>query len=173
MRKIIFNILTLSFFLTSCFSFKTDEEISHENIERIISVINIQDNFSFIELFSEKARQTDNFLNNVTFFFDFFIETINEYYDGGTVTERDKDGDYESKFQEMSYRLLGENEVYDIAIRWCIYWTPDDSNKTNYGIWSLYLINEKDNPEPQYSYRGDGLWTLGINLGVLPNENEV
>jgi len=163
--------------LTSCSSippFKTDEEITHENIQKVISAINNNDKSSFVNLFAYEARNTNEFDDNVDRFFSLFSESINEWDDGGTKTVNDKDENYESKFQEMSYRLIGNAEVWDIAIKWCIYWTPDTKEETKMGIWSLYAINEKDNPLPQYSYRGDGNWTLGIHIGVLllPEDNK-
>ena len=103
--------------------------------------------------------------------FDERIEELLLYYGGEAVSvtrhstgvEEDKDGGIERKWYNMSYDVATETEIYRMAFYWC---AKDTGDQGNAGIESFYIIKAADDPRyPQYTYRGDGLWTPGINIG--------
>lgn len=169
-NSILFSII-LSSSLFSCFSYKTDEEIEKEHINTIINVINKRDVNELNDLFIYVVQILDNFDSQLNEFYSFCFSNIAGYRDRTYVAIKDKEGDYESKFQRMSFTLIGDIENYQLCILWCIDWTPDEKDYSHIGIWSLYIIKESQNPEPEYNYWGDGKWTLGINIGIISSDD--
>lgn len=108
--------------------------------------------------------------------FDNDIEELLLYYDGeyisvdrhSTGVEDDKDSGIERKWYNMSYDVTTNEAIYRMAFYWC---AKDTGDNGNVGIESFYIIKATDDPNyPQYTYRGDGLRTPGINIGKFFTE---
>ena len=103
--------------------------------------------------------------------FDKSLEELFLYYDGefvsvtrhSTGVEDDKDSGIERKWYNMSYDVTTSAAIYRMAFFWC---AKDTGDSGNVGIESFYILKADDDPNfPQYTYRGDGAWTPGINIG--------
>lgn len=142
------------------------------NIDTFVSTYNSKSKEEMSKVYSFYGKLQVNFeasLNNLYEYFD--NEEIIDYKKEALGGSFQRNGDFESNFLWMAYTLHTEIETFEICFNWCVHWIPEESSKTHYGIWSLYVIKEKDNPTPQFTYWGDGKWTNGINIGVLPDEN--
>ena len=174
-KKISKVLLTIGFFcffaiITSCKLSKSDDEIIEEMGNNLISLLENEDKDGFVSLFAPaKIKDLTNF--------DSSLDEIMEYYDGKFVSEKhpgagtfkEKDGEYQAKWFNLSFDIITDMNEYRIAIYWCTEYSTD----SNYlGIWSLYIINENDYLTPEYSYAGDGLWTPGINIGKVYVEDK-
>ena len=52
--------------------------------------------------------------------------------------------------------LFAQNKIANLS----------DFDESNVGIEAFYILKADDDPNyPQYTYRGDGAWTPGINIG--------
>jgi len=137
-------------------------------MDKIINVINSREHRQLSDLFIYEVKQLENFETQVSDFYEFCSSKITNWDKNACSTIQDKDGNYESKFQEMSFTLLGEEEDYQVCIQWCLFWTPNSVEETKIGIWSLYIIKKSQNSQPKFNYWGDGKWTKGINIGIAP-----
>ncbi len=170
MKKII-NHLILSIFIFSFFVFvsscdlKSEDDIISSKVDNLIELLDKNDKDGLKKLFAEsKIENIENFTDS--------LDELIEYYDGVLTsklncskgTDRDKNANYQATWYNLSYKIITSTEIYRIAIYWCTEYTTDSKQL---GIWSFYIINEKDYPTPDYAYRGDGLWTPGINIGKM------
>ena len=176
--KRILNCLFLSvslslllFFLSSCSLFKSEDEIIDEKVENLISLLENGDKEGLKSLFAESRIENISDFNNS-------LEELLEYYDGvllskshsGTGTDRDIHGNYRATWYNLSYKITTSTEHYRMALYWC---TEYSTNNKELGIWSLYIIKESDYHTPDSTYRGDGLWTPGINIGKVYLESNI
>ena len=172
MKKIYPLLIALMLFLTSCslggvnmgiFN-ENNESIANNTFEQIVNAIKNQDKTMLEALFSEKVRnEVINFDVDATDFLNFIQEEIISF-DDATKAGIGIDGDIEHgkkrKEIQSSFCVETSEQKYYIAIREC---TEDTFDRDNVGVKSIYIINANDWKE-DYVYRGDGKWTLGINI---------
>ena len=179
MKNCISSLSTLSLilicvvFLNSCGTLmslvfgnmKTDQEITQEQLGKVLDAIENEDSNALKALFAKSAL---NKLEN----FDASIEQLFDYYEGihkpveeqyNTVRSQSQNYGMYQTYYETSYAVSTNITTYRIAF---LYYFVDDYDSDNIGIHSLYIIKEADYPEPEYTYRGDGKNTHGINIGV-------
>lgn len=163
-------ILCSVIFVSSCDFMKSEDEILDEKVQNFIDLLDENDKESLKSLF---APAKIGCISN----FDDSLDELFEYYDGvfksksheSKGTDGDKNGDFTAKWYNLSYIITTSSEQYRLAIYWCTEYSTD----SNYlGIWSLYIIKENEYPTPVYTYRGDGLWTPGINIGKVYVEDK-
>mgnify|MGYP001623772419 FL=1 len=144
----------------------SDNEDADNKLEAFVGCLQNEDREGIKSLFSKnKITELEDFADS--------IEELLLYYDGefvsvtrhSTGVKDDKDSGIERKWYNMSYDVTTSVATYCMAFFWC---TKDTGDSGNIGIESFYIIKATDNPNyPQYSYRGDGLWTNGINIGKI------
>lgn len=174
--KQIMNCLLISTFMSlllfsvsSCDLAKSEDEIIDEKVQNLISLLENTDKDGLREIFAEsKIKNITDFNNSLDELFEYYDGTLTSKSHGGKGTDRDKHGNYQATWYNLAYKITTSAEDYRIAIYWCAEYSTDDKEV---GIWSLYIIKENEYPTPEYAYRGDGLWTPGINIGKLYVEN--
>lgn len=174
MRKLIvvcmvFGLLALSAVASSCSVNKTDDEVIRAKTLEIINNLESGNKEEIKNLFAKtKIAEIADFDNS--------IERLIDYYDGSYQSEksypngkfRDKHGDFSTTWFIPSIDVITSTETYRLTYYYCSEYTTD---KDSIGIWSLYIIKMKDDTTPEYAYGGDGLWTPGINIGKVYDEN--
>lgn len=151
--------------LSSCDYLRTDDEKAEEMIQELITALDNKDKEDIKNLFAQgQIHDIENFDDSIDDLLDYYQGTYEEKKSGGRGEDNDKHYEYRASWYNLSYDVTTSNEIYRIAIYWCIEHTIDENM---IGIWSLYIIKMDDCPTPEYSYRGDGLWTPGINIGKV------
>ena len=150
----------------------SDNEDADNKLRSFVECLNNEDREGIKSLFTKnKIAEISNF--------DERIEELLLYYDGeyisverhSTGVEDDKDSGIERKWYNMSYDVTTDAAIYRMAFYWC---AKDTGDQENVGIESFYVIKATDDPRyPQYTYRGDGLWTPGINIGKMHEVDEI
>ncbi len=181
MKKIFISVIAiiiaaLTMFMGGCAIFDglfepSDNEDADNKLQAFVQCLDNEDREGIRSLFAQNktAALTD---------FDKSVEELLLYYDGESISverhstgvEEDKDGGTERKWYNMSYDVTTDAAIYRMAFYWC---ANDTGDKGNVGIESFYIIKATDDPNyPQYTYRGDGLWTPGINIGKVYEKSE-
>ena len=116
-------------------------------------------------MFSKQAlSEADNFDGNLNALFDYTQGEIQSWKSEGAYTfpeERNADGSGNHKKEaESTYVFTTSKQKYHVAI---YEYTIDTANPDNVGVYSLCIVNEKDNPDSEIVYWGDG--KAGINIG--------
>lgn len=164
------SLLCFVIFVSSCDYLKSEDEILDEKVQNLINLLDKNDKVGIKSLFaSSKIDSISNFDNLLDELIEYYDGTYTSKSHGGKGTDKDKNDDFTASWYNLSYKVITSSEEYRIAIYWCTEYSTD----SNYlGIWSLYIINENDYLTPDYTYRGDGLWTPGINIGKVYVENK-
>ena len=170
-------IATMTMFMGGCTIFDdlfapSDNEDADNKLQAFVQCLDNEDREGIKALFAQnKIAEISNF--------DESIEELLLYYDGeyisverhSTGVEEDKDGGIERKWYNMSYDVTTDAAIYRMAFYWC---AKDTGDSGNVGIESFYIIKATDDSRyPQYTYRGDGLWTNGINIGKTHEVDEI
>lgn len=170
-------IATMTMFMGGCTIFDdlfapSDNEDADNKLQAFVQCLDNEDREGIKALFAkDKIAEISNF--------DESIEELLLYYEGeymsverhSTGVEEDKDSGIVRKWYNMSYDVTTDAAIYRMAFYWCVKDTGDDGNE---GIESFYIIKATDDSRyPQYTYRGDGLWTNGINIGKVYEEDKL
>ncbi len=162
-------IATMTIFMSGCTFFDdlfapSDNEDADNKLSSFVQCLDSGDKEGIKSFFAQNkiSALTD---------FDESVEELLLYYDGESISferhstgvEEDKDSGIVRKWYNMSYDITTDVAIYRMAFYWC---AKDTGDEGNVGIESFYIIKSMDDPRyPQYTYRGDGLWTPGINIG--------
>lgn len=160
-------LLACAFSMAGCAFFDdlfapSDDEDADNKLNSFVECLQNEDGDGIKALFAQNkiASLSD---------FDESMEELFLYYDGefvsvtrhSTGVEDDKDSGIKRKWYNMSYDVTTSAAIYRMA--WC---AKDTGDSGNVGIESFYILKADDDPNyPQYTYRGDGAWTPGINIG--------
>ena len=144
-----------------------DQRAVNEVLEKALEAIQSQNHEELSALFSvESQSEKDKFENSVNELFEYYKGETLTYDDwGGPITEKSADAEHYVRIMEATYDLKTTEEDYRIAI---LYVAENTRNLDSEGIQSFYIIKRNDDTNSQYAYRGDGKYTLGINIGI-PN----
>ncbi len=167
---VIISIIILSLILCSCYNgfgefYKSDQEIANERLDLLLTALKNKDKDTLRSLFSKKAINYDeDFENSIDVLLEYFHgETFEHDYDSPLNVEMERDHDLVKKIIYSSYDVKTETQTYRIAIQDII---TNTYEKNNVGIYSLYIIIASEDADLQYTYRGDGKDTPGINIGI-------
>ena len=145
--------------------FDNDQKYANEQMKILLAAIANKEADTVKSLFSQ------NVVSNVENI-DESIERLFEYYKGTAPVWDERcpqvvegeNGEGEKVFVSSSYDVKNSEDYYRISFRAC---RIDRADPDNVGIWSLYIILLKDDPNPRQVYWGDGKDILGINIGVV------
>lgn len=178
---VVIVLLIISIILCSCASGGVDmfrsildreAAVANAQMDLILCAIQNQNTEDFKALFSKNA------LNDVTDI-DTMMEAIYAYcpaefgaYDNwsGPNTESSFENGRRTTQMYATYDVDTETGKYRFTY---MYISEDTECPANVGLWSLYVIKWEEDIDPQFAYRGDGLYTTGIQIGiqnVLPEE---
>ena len=178
MKKFISALLSTLLFLIPCGSgcglldsfvgiFGSDKEIVDEQFHKLITVMEEQDEEGLRALFSINAIEQDST-------FDKEIDSLFEYWQGEVISQETREPFVEEEVNEGARRKILESscEVVTTADAYRLYVQYvdiDEQTPANEGIWSFYIIKQKDDTtyEEGWPYAGDANNTPGINIAVL------
>ena len=134
-------------------------------MEQLIEIIKRQDKDDLKAMFSKQAlSEADDFDENINALFNYIQGEIQSWESTGAYSfpeETNADGTGNHKKEaESSYIFKTKKQEYYVAI---YEYTIDTANADNVGIYSLCIVNEKDNPDSEVVYWGSG--EAGINIG--------
>lgn len=136
-----------------------------ERFQQIIDAIKNQDKETLKNMFSKQAlSEASNFDKDLDSLLQYVQGNIKSWkstgaYGGSDDINADGVGNHK-KEAESTYILTTSEQEYQIAV---YEFTIDTANKNNVGVYSLCIINSKDNKKPDFVYWGNG--KAGINIG--------
>jgi len=174
MKKInLFILLMISIMILSSCSFGgnkmsiTDDsdKKADERMEQIIETLKNKDQNALKSMFSKQALvEANDFDGNLDALFNYIEGDIQSWESTGGYggsDEKNADGTGNRKKEiESTYILTTSEQEYQIAV---YEFTIDTANQNNVGVYSLCIINSKDNKNPGFVYWGNG--EAGINIG--------
>ena len=171
-RKLINTVLIIlsvvcMIFATSCFGLflDTDGSDAESNMVKLLKCLEKEDRFAIKALFApNKIADIEDFDEDIDELLGYYNGKYLSYGSGGTGTTTDRDYGNVVKFYDMSYDVTTTEDIYRFHLIWYV---QDTTNAGNVGIWSLSIIRFDDDPDSESSYRGDGSWTNGINIGKI------
>ena len=152
--------------------FPSSETIANAQMEAFLNALESHDTKQLISLFATNAlSETVNIQSSVDLLYSYYQGNCVSYNNwGATGTSETREGSHIVKEIYGTYDVTTNVGMYRYAF---LYIAKDSSNPGNIGLWSVYIIKMDDDIDPQYAYRGDGLYTPGIQIGIkntLPNE---
>lgn len=115
-------------------------------------------------LFAPNAlSEVDNIDKAILDLLEYYQGTNDDFIMYGPITKVEKEDGHIRKTLDGSYDVSTDKGDYKVAIR---YVHMDTENPDNVGIWYVYIIRAKDDPNSEYAYWGDGNDTTGINIGL-------
>jgi hypothetical protein len=131
-------------------------------LEQILHTFKDKDKQAITALFSQQALLEDeDFSENLDNLFDYVQGSIQSWQSAGAYGEFEERSDSAHKREvDSTYVFTTDEQEYEVAI---YEYTIDIANPDNVGIYSLCIINSKDNQNPDFVYWGNG--EAGINIG--------
>lgn len=170
MKKVIFAsiLLAISMIFGACSNnsfYLSDSQIINVQFDKVLESLEKGDSVVLKGLFSPNAiEQSENFDESVELLFEYYQGVDASYTDDGPLTaEKSQDYGIERKVIDKTYDVTTTVDTYRFAISFV---ATDNADAGNVGIWSLYVIKMKDDPEQDCAYWGDGKNTPGINIGI-------
>ena len=162
---LLFTSVGMAACIPTGFFVDSDEDDALHKLETFLDRLQNEDKEGIKELFAPNAivGLTD-FGESLDALLEYFGGEIKSYTKNGLITDRDKDSGIERKWYVKSSDVTTTTDVFRMAFYWC---AKDTGDKGNVGITSFYILRFKDDPNPKYSYGGDGLRTPGINIGKV------
>ena len=150
----------------------SNEAIADAQMEKVLDSLESGDVKQLISLFAANTiSETVDMRESLDMLFSYYkgnYISYNNWSATGSATTRE--GNHIVKEIYGTYDVTTDVGVYRFAF---LYVAEDSSTPNNIGIRSIYVINMADDIDPQYAYRGDGLYTPGIHIGIpnnLPEE---
>lgn len=150
----------------------SDEAIADAQMEAILNALESCDSGQLVSLFAantqSETRDMQESFNMLSSYYQGNYISYNNWSATGTSTTRD--GSHIVKEIYGTYDVTTNVGIYRFAF---LYVSTDSVDPNNVGLKSTYVIKMDDDTDPQYAYRGDGLYTPGIHIGItndLPDE---
>lgn len=173
MKRKIINIAVIilsavcMIFATSCFGLflDTDGGDAESNMVNLLKCLQKEDRSAIKSLFApNKIADIEDFDEDIDDLLNYYNGKYLSYGSGGIGAFKDSNYGDIVKYYDMSYDVTTTEDIYRFHLIWYI---QDTTDADNVGIWSLSIIRFDDDPDPESSYRGDGSWTSGINIGKI------
>nr|WP_314466498.1 DUF5104 domain-containing protein [uncultured Clostridium sp.] len=134
-------------------------------MEQVIKAIKAKDKDTLKSMFSKQAlSKADDFEGNLNALFGYIQGDVQSWKSTGGYAgsdEKNADGSGNRKKEvESTYTITTSKQEYHVAI---YEYTIDTANPDNIGVYSICIISEKDNPDSEVVYWGNG--KAGINIG--------
>lgn len=153
----------------------SDEAIANAQMEAFLNALENRDTEQLISLFTANAlSETENIQYSVDMLYSYYQGNYTSYNNwGGPDTSTTREGIHIGKEMHGTYDVVTDADVYRFAF---LYVAVDSTVADNVGLWSVYVIKMDDDTDSQYAYRGDALYTPGIQIGIpnnLPDEEGI
>jgi hypothetical protein len=132
---------------------------------QIIDAIKAQDKNALKDMFSKQAlSEADDFDGSLNALFGYIQGDIQSWKSTGGYggsDEKNADGSGNRKKEvDSTYTITTSKQEYHVAI---YEYTIDTANPDNVGVYSFCIVSEKDNPDSEVVYWGNG--KAGVNIG--------
>ena len=145
----------------------SDEAIADKQMEEFLNALENHDTDGMASLFAPNAlSEVDEFQKVIDELYLYYQGSYNAYNNWNatnTVTLRENGRIIKEIYG--TYDVTTDEGVYRFAFR---YVESDSRAAENIGLWSVYVISMDLDIDPEYAYRGDGLYSVGIQIGI-PN----
>lgn len=170
--KIFINwscILFITFIMTSCAikgenMYKKGNEMVDSQIEYFLSAVENHDTQKLKNLFAQNAIQMQSdFEGNINRLFEYYKgkHIKSELVSGGISTSKKEDKGKSALCRAGTYSVITDISEYFIYIK---YINPDDFDKNNKGIFSIYIIDKNDYNYSDELYTGEIWCAPGLNI---------
>lgn len=173
MKKIILVFLLLASILLLCSCKKgfgrvivdDSNKKADARMDQLIEAIKREDKDALKAMFSKQAlSEADDFDGNLSALFNYIQGEIQSWESTGAYSfpeEINANGTSNHKKEaESTYIFTTSKQEYHVAI---YEYTIDTANPDNVGVYSLCIVSEKDNPDSEVVYWGNG--EAGVNIG--------
>lgn len=152
--------------------FRSNEEIANDQMEMFLKALESCDTEQLVSLFSANALlETKNIQESVDMLYSYYQGNYRSYNNwSATSSSTRREGSRIVKEIRGTYDVTTNVGIYRFAF---LYIDTDSAVPDNIGLSSVYVIKMDDDIDQQRAYRGDGLYTPGIHIGVpnkLPDE---
>ena len=149
-----------------------NESIADVQMEKFLNTLESGDSEQLISLFATNAiSETVDMRESIDMLYSYYQGNYISYNNwSATGSSTTREGNHIVKEIYGTYDVTTNEGVYRFAF---LYVAEDSADPNNIGIRSIYVINMDDDIDLQYAYRGDGLYTPGIHIGIpnnLPEE---
>lgn len=148
------------------FNTNNDRRGQMVKIDNILDALQRRDEEDIKTMFSVNAvERIDDFDKTIKELFEYFQGHVVSYEDpcGGPEEQTEINDGHKKEERYWTYDVKTSVNQYRIAFYEV---SCDTENTYNVGIWSLYIIELEKDTDPQFAYRGDGMYTTGIHIGV-------
>ena len=171
MKKTITILITLLFAicgilsLIGCsFDYSSDTETSKKNLEQLIDCMGKKDRDGVKALFAPKRiSDIEDFDDDVDELLSYFVGDFVSHDFNLPATFDDIHKGDKRKWYIIGANVTTTSGVYRFSMYWC---QEDTTDKSNIGIWSLFIFNHNDNPLYDFSFYGDSDWDDPDRKGI-------
>lgn len=145
----------------------SDEVIADKQMEAFLFALENHNVDEVASLFAPNALlEIDEFqkvIDELCLYYQGSYTTYDNWNATSTVTSRENGRLIKEIYG--TYDVTTDVSVYRFAFR---YVESDSHVLENIGLWSMYVISMDLDIDPECAYRGDGLYSVGIQIGI-PN----
>ena len=152
---------------------KSGADICDEQMETFLSALEAQDRKRLIALFAPNVlTEAENMTETVDLLYAYYQGNYSSYNNwNATSSETTRENGSLRIEYYGTYDVTTNMDTYRFAFHYVV---EDSFDEGNVGFNSIYVIKMEDDTVADYAYRGDGLYTPGIQIGVpntLPEES--
>lgn len=146
------------------FDYSSDTETSKKNLERLIDCLEKNDRDGVKALFAPKRiSDIEDFDDDVDELLSYFVGDFVSHDFNLPATFDDINKGDKKKWYIIGANVTTTSGVYRFSIYWC---QEDTTDKSNIGIWSMFVFNHADNPLYDFSFYGDSDWDNPDRKGI-------
>lgn len=148
--------------------FQSESTIANAQMDAILCALENRDAEQLTSLFAKNAlSEVENFQSAVDSLFSYYQGNHTSYNNwGATNSSTEREGNHQIRKIYGTYDVTTNTGTYRFAF---LYVVTDTLYPDNVGLRSVYVIKMEEDTDPQCAYRGDDLYTPGIQIGI-PNK---
>lgn len=143
--------------------YDNNEQIADKTIVYLIDAIKLKDESGIRDLFAAEVRADDGLEGKISQLIQFIEGEIISYSSSkevGVGENYEMQNGKEKKDILSAFSITTTQKEYYVAIKEC---TVNEADQNGAGVLSIYII-EASKWTKDYVYRGDGMWSPGINI---------
>ena len=171
MKKMMLCIILVGccFLLGACksnsfrtaFFMQNDEDIINPYFEKFITSVNNRDAQMLHSLFAVSiSDNASSLMEQIESSFSYFPKTLSITTSARGIHTSSAMNENRCTKIDAIFTVEANGQIFYAAMKIC---SEDTASSDNIGIISIYFINAEDY-HSDVNYRGDGIWTPGINL---------
>ena len=152
--------------------FEDNNSIANSTFEKVVESIKNKDSDKLISLFSPNIKNTADLSEDAHNLIEFVkgnIISFSDARDSGVGASYHSEHGKKQKILDSSFTIITEIDKYYLSIFEC---THNDFDKDNVGIISIYVIGSDQWNSDDPVYRGNDIYSPGINLNYNPKRTK-